>query len=133
MLEISKIIFFVGRNKTGTTSLKKAFKDLGCLVQQLRCKKELFDRNYFENNLYPTIKYCRRSQVFQDAPFSHFNILKHLDQALLDSKFILTERDEEEQWYRSLTKFHSKLFGKMAGFKLFLIFNQQVMSNQISC
>ena len=105
-------IFCVGRNKTGTTSLKRAFKDLGYIVGQQRVAEELFDRYYFENDFHPIIEYCRTAEVFQDAPFSHFNTLRYVDEAYPGSKFILTVREDEEQWYRSITKFHSKLFGK---------------------
>ena len=57
------------------------------------------------------IKYCESAQVFQDFPFSMPNTFKHLDKAYPNSKFILSIRDNPEQWYNSLIKFHSKLFG----------------------
>jgi len=58
------------------------------------------------------IKYCRFSTFFQDIPFSLPFTYQALDIAYPGSKFILTIRDNPDQWYNSLTKFHSKLWGK---------------------
>lgn len=104
--------FCIGRNKTGTTSLEKAFKDLGFIVGKQREAELLSNKYYFNDNFDPIIKYCRTAQVFQDVPFSWPNTYKHLDKAYPGSKFILTVRDNPEQWYNSVTKFHAKLFGK---------------------
>lgn len=103
--------FCIGRNKTGTTSLEKAFKDLGFVVGNQREAEILADRYYFEGNFAPIIKYCRTAMVFQDAPFSYPETFKHLDKAYPGSKFILTVRDNPEQWYQSITRFHAKRFG----------------------
>ena len=35
-----------------------------------------------------------------------------MDHFFPESKFILTIRDNSEQWYNSITKFHAKLWGK---------------------
>jgi hypothetical protein len=103
--------FCVGRNKTGTTSLKKAFGDLNFIIGNQRIAEELYDKYYFEKNFKPIIDYCRSAQVFQDVPFSCPETFKHLDKAYPNSKFILTVRSSSEQWYRSLTRFHAKKFG----------------------
>lgn len=104
--------FCIGRNKTGTTSLKKAFEQLGFPVGVQRRAETLYDRHYFEGNFEPIVKYCRSAQVFQDVPFSCPDTYKHLDVAFPGSKFILTIRDDAEQWYLSITRFHAKKFGK---------------------
>lgn len=103
--------FCIGRNKTGTTSLKKAFEDLGFPIGDQRTAELLADKYYFEKNFLPIIKYCQSAQVFQDAPFSWPETFKHLDQAYPGSKFILTVRDNADQWHQSITRFHSKRFG----------------------
>ncbi|MDC0362093.1 hypothetical protein OAN12_03530 [Halioglobus sp.] len=103
--------FCIGRNKTGTTSLKKAFEDLGFIVGDQRAAELLTDRHYFAGDFEEIIKYCKTAQVFQDVPFSYPDTFKHLDVAYPGSKFILSVRDDAEQWYRSLTAFHSRLFG----------------------
>ena len=106
--------FCIGCNKTGTTSIKKAFEDLGYPVGNQRIAERLTDRYYFKGDFVPVIAYCKSAQVFQDVPFSLPETFKYLDRAYPGSKFILTVRDDAEQWYQSITKFHAKLFGKGA-------------------
>lgn len=103
--------FCIGRNKTGTTSLKKAFKDLEFPVGDQRTAELLSARYYFNGNFEPIIKYCESAQVFQDIPFSWAETLKYLDHAYPGSKFILTIRNDAAQWYDSIRKFHAKKFG----------------------
>lgn len=103
--------FCIGRNKTGTTSLKRAFEDLGFIVGDQATAEKLYDSYFFENEFLPIIKYCETAEVFQDVPFSHFATLEHIDKAYPGSKFILTIRDDAEQWYCSLIKFNAKHFG----------------------
>ena len=104
--------FCIGRNKTGTTSLKKAFEDLGYVVGNQKAAELLYDKYFFEDDFEPILRYCATAAVFQDVPFSYFKILPYLDERFPDSKYILTIRDNTDQWYQSLSKFHSKLFGK---------------------
>lgn len=102
--------FCIGNNKTGTTSLEKAFNDLGFMVGNQR-KAELLVEDYFNNDFKRIINYCKTAEVFQDIPFGMPDTYKFLDDAYPNSKFILTIRDDAEQWYNSITKFHAKLFG----------------------
>lgn len=103
-------IFCIGANKTGTTSLEKAFKELGFVVGNQR-EAELLVKDCFKKNYQPLLAYCKTAEVFQDVPFSFLNTYEILDQHFPNSKFILTIRDSPEQWYKSLTKFHAKRFG----------------------
>lgn len=105
-------VFCIGRNKTGTTSLKAAFEALGYPVGNQRKAEILTGTHYFEGSFQPIVDYCKSAQVFQDVPFSYPETYKHLDKAYPGSKFILTVRDDAEQWYRSITRFHAKNFGK---------------------
>lgn len=104
--------FCIGRNKTGTTSLKKAFQDLGFVVGDQRRAELLAHEHYFAGRFEPIIAYCRSAQVFQDVPFSYPETYRHLDRAYPGSRFILTVRDDAEQWYRSLTRYHARRFGR---------------------
>jgi len=104
-------IFCIGNNKTGTSSLAYEFKRLGYMVGNQR-EAELLSKDYHQRKFTKIIKYCKRSEVFQDVPFSWKDTYVHLDKNFPGSKFILTIRDSSEQWYDSLTKFHSKKFGK---------------------
>ncbi len=104
-------VFCIGRNKTGTTSMAKLFKETGLSVGPQR-PAELLVKEWAKNNFNGIIKYVKYSGVaFQDVPFSLPGTFKILDKEFPDSKFILTIRDSPEQWYNSLTTFHSKLFG----------------------
>jgi hypothetical protein len=113
VLSVGRVKYFcIGRNKTGTTSIKQAFLDLGFPVGNQRTAEMLCARYYFSGEFQPIIDYCRNARVFQDVPFSFPGTFKHLDKAYPDSKFILTVRDNAEQWYDSITRFHARKFGK---------------------
>ena len=103
--------FCIGFNKTGTTSIKKAFEDLGFIVGDQSVAEVLTDRYYFNSEFGPIIRYCQTAEVFQDVPFSYPETFKYLDKAYPNSKFILTVRDTPEQWYNSLVNFHAKRYG----------------------
>lgn len=105
-------IFVIGLNKTGTTSLERAFLDLGYTVGDQRVSELLYDRYYFESEMGPILEYCRTAQVFQDVPFSKPETYKYLDEEFPGSKFILSIRDNSDQWYCSVVRFHAKTFGK---------------------
>lgn len=104
-------VFCIGRNKTGTTSLAKEFKELGFIVGNQR-EAEFLAKDYIRNKFRRIIRYCKRFEAFQDAPFSWKGTFKIIDKAYPNSKFILTVRDSSDQWYDSVVNFHSKLFGK---------------------
>lgn len=103
-------IFCIGRNKTGTTSLKKAMDDLG-YITGVQSKAERLIDYYKVRNFKPIIHYCKTAQFFQDVPFSWPYTFVAMDIAFPQSKFILTVRDNAEHWYDSLTAYHSKRFG----------------------
>ncbi|TQD33807.1 sulfotransferase [Haloflavibacter putidus] len=104
-------VFGIGLNKTGTTSLTKAMSGLGYRVgDQYNALKDF--ESYQKRDFKPIIKYCKTAQFFQDIPFSLPFTYVILDHYFPNSKFILTIRDNPEQWYESLTSFHAKLWGK---------------------
>jgi hypothetical protein len=102
--------FCIGRNKTGTTSLRHAFEDLDFVVGDQHRAEVIADICYFSKRFEPLIEYCHSAQVFQDVPFSWPGTYRYLDAAFPGSKFILSMRDSEEQWYRSITRAHAKYF-----------------------
>jgi len=103
--------FCIGKNKTGTTSIAKAFEKLGYQVGEQRLAQMLL-REYVNRDFEPIVSYCRSAEVFQDSPFSYPETYIHMDEAFPGSKFILTVRDSGEQWYDSLVRFHAERFGK---------------------
>ncbi len=104
-------IFCIGRNKTGTTSLRRAALDLGFIVGDQPTAELLF-KDYLKRDFSGIIKYCKTAQFFQDIPFSLPYTYQHLDMAFPGSKFILTVRDSPEQWYNSFIRFQKKINGE---------------------
>ncbi|QQX76804.1 MULTISPECIES: sulfotransferase [Aequorivita] len=104
-------IFCIGQNKTGTTSLQKFFEDHEFKVGNQPTAELLMD-DYIARRWKPILKYCESAEVFQDVPFSNDFLYVVLDHHFPNAKFILSERDNPEQWYNSITNFHTKLFGK---------------------
>ena len=111
LLTKKKKIFAIGRNKTGTTSLGAALTSAGFRVAS-QAPAENLVKDWEKRNFSHIIKFCKTADVFQDVPFSMAYTYQALDQAFPASKFILTVRDSGEQWYESLTRFHTNLIGK---------------------
>lgn len=104
-------VFCVGAGKTGTTSLEVFFRSLGFRVGD-QAKGELLLQDWAARNFAPIISLARSAQFFQDLPFNCPDTFQAMDTAFPGSKFILSVRDDPEQWYVSLTRFHTKLLGR---------------------
>ncbi len=102
-------IFVIGFGKTGTTSLKKTLENFGFIVGN-QAVAEVLSEDWSIGRSDRIIRYCHTAEAFQDFPFMMPGLYKLLDQKFPNSKFILTVRDSPEQWFSSLTKFHSKIF-----------------------
>ena len=102
-------IFCIGFNKTGTTTIEKTLKEFNFkLGNQIKGELLIFD--WYKRDFKKIIKLCKTANAFQDVPFSLPFTYIILDQYFKNAKFILSIRNNEDQWYNSLTKFHSKLF-----------------------
>ena len=104
-------IFGIGRNKTGTSSLTSAMHELGYVVGYQK-EAELLFSDWVKRDFRKLIKFCHTAQFFQDIPFSLPYTYIIMDHTFKRSKFILTVRDTPDQWYNSITKFHTKIYGK---------------------
>tara|TARA_R100000306_G_C4379973_1_gene143745 strand:+ start:5114 stop:5815 length:702 start_codon:yes stop_codon:yes gene_type:complete len=104
-------IFCVGFNKTGTTSLGRAMSDLGYSVGDQKIAENLH-AGYLQRNFRKIIRHSMTADFFQDIPYSCPFTFVALDLNFKDAKFILTVRDSSEQWYNSITKFHTLKWGK---------------------
>lgn len=103
-------VFCIGFGKTGTTSVEKALKDLGYEMGD-QAHGEMLIKAWSKRDFDPIIEFCKTAQAFQDIPFCLPFTYIALDQAFPGSRFILTIRDNADQWYESLTKFHAKIHG----------------------
>lgn len=101
-------VFGIGANKTGTTSLKKIFHDLGLMVAPQQ-EGEICGMQAYKGDFEPLIGYITQYDAFQDAPFSIKYTFAQVDALFPGSKFILTYRDPET-WFASLMNFHKKIF-----------------------
>ena len=109
--EKNEKIFCIGLNKTGTTSLGSFFEKNNLYVANQN-EGELLLKSYLLRDFNSIIDYIKKSKadVFQDVPFSLPFTFAHLDLAFPKSKFILTIRNSDEDWYQSILKFHSDFY-----------------------
>ncbi len=104
-------VFCIGLNKTGTTSLDRLFFYLG-LKTANQSKSELLVGPWKQGNTQAIIKFCESADTFQDIPFNLPGMYRLLDKAFPEASFILTVRDSADQWYESITRFHTKILKK---------------------
>ncbi|WP_310993577.1 sulfotransferase family protein [Aequorivita marina] len=104
-------VFGVGRNKTGTTSLTAAMKELGYTPGIEDDGAKLLEE-WAVRDFKKLIKYCHTGNFFQDVPFSLPYTYQAMDKAFPNSKFILTVRDSSDQWYNSVLKHVTRKSGK---------------------
>ena len=102
-------VFCIGFGRTGTTSLERALRDLGYRLGD-QYQGELLVQDYLVRNFRPIVEFCLTAEAFQDAPFCLPFTYIALDQSFPRAKFILSVRDDADQWYRSLVRFHGNLF-----------------------
>lgn len=102
-------VFCIGFPKTGTTSLECVLTDLGYRLGD-QAQGELLLRAYAKRNFKKIVEFCQTADAFQDAPFCFPFTYIALDQSFPRAKFILSVRDDADQWYRSLTTFHGQQF-----------------------
>jgi hypothetical protein len=100
-------VFCIGFGKTGTTTIEKVLKDLGYRLGN-QAKAELLTYDYDTRDFGKIAAFCHSADAFQDLPFAAEFLYVYLDQVFPNAKFILTVRNSPEEWYSSLTRFHSK-------------------------
>lgn len=110
-IPLEQKVFCIGFGKTGTTSLELALKKIGYKIANQAVAEVLAD-DWHNNKSDRIINFCHTANAFQDIPFGMPGLYKELDRHFPNSKFILTVRDNQDQWYESLLKFHTKLFSK---------------------
>jgi len=104
-------VFCIGQNKTGTTTVESILKSLGYKMGD-QAKAEMLIHDWAKRDFTKIIKLCKTADAFQDIPFSLDFTYEALDIAFPKSKFILTVRNDKDEWFDSMTRFHSKIVGK---------------------
>ncbi|SDS83704.1 sulfotransferase [Winogradskyella sediminis] len=102
-------IFCIGFNKTGTTTIEKVLKDFNMKLGD-QAEAERLMPQWCERDFNSIVNYAKSATAFQDIPFSLPYTFIALDQNFPNAKFILTVRDNDDQWYNSIVKFHTKLW-----------------------
>ena len=103
-------VFVIGHNKTGTTSVKQLLQIWGFHVGDQSVAEVLSLMYLRSGDSSDIIRYCHTAEAFQDVPFSLGHVYKDLDKEFPNSKFILTVRNNEHEWYDSLVRFHTKAY-----------------------
>ncbi len=104
-------VFVIGRNKTGTTSLAQVLVAMGYVLGD-QARAELLLDHWARRDFHAIVDYCKQAEAFQDVPFSIDYTFQIVDYAFPGSKFILSIRNSAQEWYDSLTRFHTLLLGK---------------------
>lgn len=117
-----KKIFCIGYNKTGTCSLSELFNVEGYAAAPQRnfevevdnyLAKEPKEEILYIHNIINLINITFKDYTFfQDVPFSLPNFYRYLCDSLPDAKFILSTRNNAEDWYNSLLGFYITFWGK---------------------
>lgn len=96
-------VFGIGFNRTGTSSLKLALRQLGYKVLG---KNQPFVKLYRQGKVDAIIEQTAGWDGFQDWPWPmlYKELLEHFDE---DARFILTRRSTPEKWVESLKR-HSE-------------------------
>ena len=103
-------VFVIGFNKTGTTTLKRTLMLWGFKIGNQRIASMMLE-DYHLKRYERILSLVETADVFQDIPFSKPDLFRELDKQFPNSKFILSVRDSEDQWFNSLLNFHSKKVG----------------------
>lgn len=104
-------IFCIGFNKTGTTSINATMQNLGYVIGD-QGKGEKLLLGWKNRDFSNIIKLAKSAEFFQDVPFSLPFTYIPLHLAFPKAKFILTVRNDSEEWYQSVCRFHAKLWSK---------------------
>ena len=107
-------VFCIGLNKTGTTTVEQVYRDLNLRVGKQTVAEYLL-KDWGKRRFNKLYWFCRTANAFQDTPFSLPFTYVALYSKFPNAKFILTVRNSPEDWYNSITKFHSNLWGDNNG------------------
>lgn len=103
-------VFCIGHNKTGTTSLEAVLKNFGYKIGD-QWDAEILLGDWVMRDFRRIIEYCKTADAFQDVPFSLDYTYQALDNVFPNAKFILTVRNNADEWYESVVRFYKKIIG----------------------
>ena len=101
-------VFCIGYNKTGTTSIGVALKQLG--YRHSSFNKKVWRVYYKNNRVMDILRYTAKFDSFDDLPWLKEDMIPILDRVFLGSKFIYLTRDETS-WKKSIYHWTFKIKG----------------------
>jgi hypothetical protein len=102
-------VFCIGFHKTGTTSMFQALTEMGYIMGN-EVAAEILADDIRDERYDRLMNYCRMADAYQDHPFFFPGFFKKLDKEFPGAKFVLSVRNDENQWFRSLCGFWIKRF-----------------------
>lgn len=102
-------VFCIGFNKTGTTTVGKAFEMLG--FSHSSFNKRVWRKLYLKGKIDAVLNYTARFESFDDLPWLKEDMIPVLDHTFKGSRFIYLERDEEG-WKKSFSQWTYPVTGK---------------------
>jgi hypothetical protein len=118
----SEKVFGIGIHKTGTTTLRDMLKLLGYkMCPQVKAYRKV--ENWIDKDYSTIIEFAKPYEAFQDSPWCFPKFYEKLDNAFINSKFILTIRDSYD-WLESYRGQLDKLDYMNSGRKEWLVFGK---------
>jgi hypothetical protein len=102
-------VFCIGYNKTGTTTVGKAFELLG--YRNSSFNKRVWRVYYKQKQIDKIIAYTAKFDSFDDLPWLKEDMIPIMDEKFPNSKFIYLERDEAS-WKKSYNDWTYNMSGK---------------------
>ncbi len=101
--EITRRVFCIGMNKTGTSTMRHCFKalDLEPIASPSSIEKNykgVIKQFYSDHNYQELIKLAKNYKSFEDRPWNMWEVYRYLDEHFPDSLFVLTVRSENSWW-----------------------------------
>lgn len=103
-------VFCIGFNKTGTSALGEALKEMG--YDHSTFNRKVWRKFYRKGNIEAVLNYTAKFESFDDLPWLKEDMIPVLDQKFPGSKFIYLERDEES-WKKSLVNWTKNVTGNL--------------------
>jgi Sulfotransferase domain len=102
--EMSKRVFCLGMNKTGTSTMKHCFEILGLTpiaspTTLGKIQRLAINQFYKEHNYDAMLDIAENYKSFEDRPWNMWEMYRYLDKRFPDSRFILTIRDVDSWWH----------------------------------
>lgn len=102
-------VFCIGYNKTGTTALGEALRQLG--YDHSTFNRKVWRKHYQNGDIESVLSYTAKFESFDDLPWLKEDMIPILDKKFPGSKFIYLDRDEEA-WKNSIKQWTKKVSDK---------------------